>query len=775
MPDFQIEEVGANRRLEAQGLDAIPSSTTDVMGAVFGEQLAENYIGVPIRWYERTFTQVPTPGGHVAARKYDEAGIYLSPEEANRRYGVTGELAFSKPVPEPVAIELYERKKAELARNYVMNRGQGGAVETVGRFAAGLGASAIDPLGIAAAFIPVVGPARYAAWLAGTTSLAGRAGVRAGVGVAEGLVGSALLEPLAYYGLREEQADYDATDSLLNLAFGGILGGGLHAVPGAIGDAVGRLRADTREQALRAAIADIVEQGSVETPARVLAPELDLKVPANQVAFTAAGRRIDTRLEVVEADSLVTSHDADLNVNPAFPAELQPRDRSREAARAQIAAIAGDLQPERLGPSAEASTGAPIVGPEGVVESGNGRVLALRLAAQQNPQGIAAYRNFLRGLGFDLAGMREPVLIRRRTSELGQEDLRGFTVEAQDAGTLRLSATERALADARLVDAILLGRLKPGGLENLANADFVRGFVDRLPQAEQGAIATKDGRLSQEGRKRIEGALLARAYDDPALLARVLEATDQETRAIAGAMLDVAPQWAVMRAAAAEGRLAAGVDITADLVAAVRLIDEARRNGVKLADALGQQDMLGGGPSDLARILVRLMFRDEGLTRPKGRDALARDLADYAEQASRSSSAETLFGGALGQVTPESILNRPRTDLEIAEDAARAGAEVKAPAEALADQVAQLEQGMASILPAPKEPAAPVSPPRDASAGDALAQETAALRPRLAAAAEADPEIRAELERLEAIDAEAAGLGQAYQAAAVCIVNGGGA
>jgi len=97
-----------------------------------------------------------------------------------------------------------------------------------------------DPLNVASAFVPVVREARVASMLAraGESGLA-RAGARAAIGAAEGFVGSAVLEAPTY-GLRTAmQDDYSMTDSLMNMAFGTVLGGGLHAVGGAIGDHLG--------------------------------------------------------------------------------------------------------------------------------------------------------------------------------------------------------------------------------------------------------------------------------------------------------------------------------------------------------------------------------------------------------------------------------------------------------------------------------------------------------------------------------------------------------
>lgn len=108
--------------------------------------------------------------------------------------------------------------------------------------AGGLAGSLVDPVQLAASFIPVVPAARYAAWLERAGSVGGRAAVRAGVGAAEGLVGAAVIEPFAYGRAQSLQLDYTAQDSFLNLAFGTVLGGGLHVAGGAIGDALSPAR-----------------------------------------------------------------------------------------------------------------------------------------------------------------------------------------------------------------------------------------------------------------------------------------------------------------------------------------------------------------------------------------------------------------------------------------------------------------------------------------------------------------------------------------------------
>lgn len=101
---------------------------------------------------------------------------------------------------------------------------------------------------------------------------------------------------------------------------------------------------------------------------------------ADNVATTERGMILPMRYAVTDVGSLVTSHLDDLKTNPAFPAELQPRDRGRAASEGQISRIENAINPELLGASPKAGDGAPIVGADQIVESGNARTIALRRA-----------------------------------------------------------------------------------------------------------------------------------------------------------------------------------------------------------------------------------------------------------------------------------------------------------------------------------------------------------------------------------------------------------
>lgn len=133
---------------------------------------------------------------------------------------------------------LVDRHREQAARQQVMARASSGTMPA--QLAGALAASLLDPLNIASAFVPVVGEARYAAMLGRAASPLGRAGVRVGVGAVEGAVGAAIIEPLPLLAASMDQTEYGLSDSLANIALGGVLGGGLHSVGGAVSDALRR-------------------------------------------------------------------------------------------------------------------------------------------------------------------------------------------------------------------------------------------------------------------------------------------------------------------------------------------------------------------------------------------------------------------------------------------------------------------------------------------------------------------------------------------------------
>jgi len=339
-------------------------------------------------------------------------------------------------------------------------------------------------------------------------------------------------------------------------------------------------------------------------------------------------RAIDLRYELAEARDLVASHDRDFRVNPDYPADLQPRDRSSKAARDQVFDMAANLEPERLGPSPEANAGAPIIGPDNVVESGNGRTMAIRQAYDLGNDRSNAYRMWLERQGYDTAGFDQPVLVGRRTSVMADAERAEFAHAANGSASLRMNAVEQALSDARHISGELADLLQKGKIDSAANRDFVRSLVAKMPQGERGGMLTKGGQLSASGVARMNAAIMARAYGDAGVVARTFDHAESNIKNIAHALLDAAPEWIKIREAVANGEIAAGHDITDALMQSVKTIMRARDEGEPVARALAQGDFF---TSDTSGLAARLFFKDGSLTRFLSKADMAENLSSFAQ------------------------------------------------------------------------------------------------------------------------------------------------
>ena len=361
--------------------------------------------------------------------------------------------------------------------------------------------------------------------------------------------------------------------------------------------------------------------------------------------ITPSGRRIGVQPEVVEAEDLVTSHDEGGNVNPAYPEEMQPRDRSRIASQAWIVDTAANLDPERLMPMTMSGDGAPIIDSAGNVESGNGRVLAIRRAyAEGQAEG---YRGFLKGRGIDVDQFTAPVLVQRRTTDLPAAERAEYTEESNVPTVTGRSVSEIAAADAGRLTVDTLALYRGGPLTHATNREFVRRYVETVvPEATRSELMTADGELSQQGVERIQNAVFAKAYGDVELLGRLREETEGSVRTIGAAMIEAGAEWAAMREAAADGRIGKGLDVTEDLLAAVRLVETARRDHRSLANAVRQTDILKGNAlSENGEKLLALMFRDVGVwTQPSGRERLVTGLQKYTGEALKGAAGRDMFG-----------------------------------------------------------------------------------------------------------------------------------
>ena len=423
-----------------------------------------------------------------------------------------------------------------------------------------------------------------------------------------------------------------------------------------------------------------------------------------------ARSQIDELLAQVDAQQAAppAAPDADLGAAPADRAALQPRDRSRAASVVQMAEIARAPDYLRLGPSRTPEAGAPMafavgddtrqirpeqLGREDVAVMSDGQRVPFRYAVveapsvqpshfadgranpafdAQVPGQIKALNNartagvraafelgtaepYVAGLKADaalhgvsaetIARMRQPMLVRLYSERDNTRDI-GARSQGQ---TLAMSPAELARQDAPLLDSTVLETWQPGDVASAANRDFVRAFVGRLRAAGQdtAALMQADGQLSQDGRRRIQAALMQAAYADSALVEEMFDSTDTDIKAAGEALRNVAGAWANLRDSARAGAINPATDVSDNLMQALHLIQRARRERRGLADLVNQPDLLTGAPPDaVTQGMLRLFYDGQYLTRPVGRARLERSLQDYVAAAAATRAGADMFGRA---------------------------------------------------------------------------------------------------------------------------------
>jgi hypothetical protein len=249
---------------------------------------------------------------------------------------------------------------------------------------------------------------------------------------------------------------------------------------------------------------------------------------------------------VVELSSVISSE------VPGYDPTLQPRDRTRIGSDIQIADIIAKFDPQLLTFDLSTKRGAPIVNQNMNVESGNGRIMALRRIYESRPELAEAYKNELTRLGFDVSGMQNPVLVQRRMTFLTPEETEQYLGTANTPDVMPMGALENAKQDAKRISSEMLDLIPEG--RDYTYPAFVIEFLRRLPATDLNDMLTKEGELTPDGERRIRNAVFAKAFGDPQAVARIAESTDDNIRSISNALIDNIVNFARLRIAVDEGK-----------------------------------------------------------------------------------------------------------------------------------------------------------------------------------------------------------------------------
>ena len=279
------------------------------------------------------------------------------------------------------------------------------------------------------------------------------------------------------------------------------------------------------------------------------------------------------------------------------------------------------LNPELLGSDSSVTGGAPIVGLDYIVESGNQRTMAIRQAMNQGTS--EGYTTWLRehaaDFGLDPAGITDrTVLVRVRDTEVDRAE---FACQANESVTAQMSPAELAQSDAAQMSEDVLAlfqQTENGEIDTGANRPFLKAFLQSIiPESQQGAYTQENGRLSKQGIDRIRNALFQRAYGSTRLTTAFSEATDETSRNVFTALMNAAPHMAAVSDAIQRGTMYA-VQIADDVAKAAELIRQVRSEGGTLDDRLNQFSIFGDVDpvvADFARMMDEYKRSGKNMTR----------------------------------------------------------------------------------------------------------------------------------------------------------------
>jgi len=364
----------------------------------------------------------------------------------------------------------------------------------------------------------------------------------------------------------------------------------------------------------------VFAQGQVD-----LVPETDVGRPETITMADGRGgtRKIRAQYAVVEADQLKASHRADGTQNQDY-------------------------------------------GRDGLIALNNGRTAGLQEAYSRGR--ADAYRRAMmddaQALGIDPAAIQaksKPVLV-RLFDGAQLEGIADPGAASNERLSADLSPSEQAQTDARRITGDVLAALNPGSPTGSGNVEFVRAALAAIAgDSRKTDLRDRDGLLTAAGKKRIEGALVERAYSDQNLTRELVEATDSDLKTLGDALIEVAGRWALMRERANEGSINPDMDINDALVGAVNMIRKSRQEGRSLKDLASQVDAFAGEADQMAVQILHLFYHGANYGRIRAKDTIVNALQGYISTALETSPGPDMFGE---MARPQDALENQRGQIE---------------------------------------------------------------------------------------------------------------
>ncbi|MCR4297467.1 MAG: hypothetical protein NUV75_01755, partial [Gallionella sp.] len=338
-----------------------------------------------------------------------------------------------------------------------------------------------------------------------------------------------------------------------------------------------------------------------DTGAPMVHPTGQVSVPNEDIGkdsrvTMADGSKIPVRYAVVEADSVLASHNADGTPNKAYNEPGQNTLKALNNGR-----TAGVQGAYRRGKADKYRQGISDLTEEHGV----------------SPEAIAAKKS--------------PMIIRLYDESENRKDMGRLSNTSQGLG---FSATETALNDARAIDMSRFNPGENGELLTAGNSAFLKEFVSQIPASERAGMMDKQGAYTKQLIDRVQAAIFAKAYKDTDLISLFSETADTEIKNVMQALTIAAPEFAKIGEAG-------NLDIRPYLVNAVKFIRAAKAVGRTIEQELNQGTLLAR--DSLVDSVAEFMGKN--IRSPKRMGEALAEAARFIQNEVDHAANEDMFGG----------------------------------------------------------------------------------------------------------------------------------
>lgn len=341
------------------------------------------------------------------------------------------------------------------------------------------------------------------------------------------------------------------------------------------------------------------------------------------------GEKREATFQVVEAEDIIASHnESSFNESKGYPTREGKNINDRnykgdKGAQADVIKNAAKLDEDIvISNNATPEGGVPIITSDGIVVSGNGRTMSIKLAASQHPERYKAYTDKLTEevdtYGIDaekLAGMKQPILVKvdanfteYSTKELAKYNAPTMKAEASIDRAVKIGRTLAHKDNERFMVNIMNEVAKHEKFSDLyASREGQKAIKDNLlksgviQEREISRFFDEQGNLTKDGKDLLETSLIGTIISENALRAGEIEGV----KGFRNKILTALP-------ALAKNKALGEYSLSESISDAVILQQEFNKSGIKEFDAYLRTPKLFGEMQNIEAAYIHQLIQAGG-------------------------------------------------------------------------------------------------------------------------------------------------------------------